>query len=334
MTELKWGVLGLSNHFKLRIAAPLSRNEKNRFTALASRHISRAKSAAMTFGYPKAYGSYQELLEDKEIQAVYIPLPNNCHLEWIKKAAKAGKHILCEKPLTLNSEETRKAFQIAEENGVYLMEAFMFQFHPLWLKVKELIAIGEIGKLRGVHTFFTYNNTNPENIRNKLELGGGAIRDIGCYGIASTNFITPTLPKRIMSTVLTDPDFGTDKLSSFTLDYGDFQAMCTVSTQTWSSQSVKILGTGGIIEIPIPFNIFPDVPAEILIKNGVGERVISTGPADVYACQFDTFAQAVESKDDHFFKVRKKFSIENQIIMDTIFKSASENGWVLPHFNS
>jgi len=332
MTELNWGVIGVSKHFKSRISAPLSRNDKNRFTALASRDLPRAETAAKDFKIPKAYGSYQELLDDKEIQAVYIPLPNNYHLEWIEKAARAGKHILCEKPMTLNTADTEKAFKAAEENGVYLMEAFMFQFHPLWIRVKELISIGEIGDIRGIHTFFTYNNGNPENIRNKPELGGGAIRDIGCYGIASTNFITSGLPERIISSVNNDPDFGIDSLSSFTMDYGDFQSICTVATRAWPSQSVKILGTGGSIEIPIPFNIFPDVQSMIIVKNGVGERAIATGPADEYACQFDAFAQAVKVKDDDFFAARKKFSIENQIIMDGVFSSTSENGWVIPIF--
>ena len=333
MEKLKWGVLGVSKHFKLRVFPPLLKNSKNQILAIASRNGEKARNAAERLGIEKAYGSYREVLNDDDIDAVYIPLPNSSHLEWIEKTAEAGKHILCEKPLTLNVRDTEKAFRTADERGVYLMEAFMFQFHPMWIKVKELIWKGEIGELRALQTFFTYNNPNPDNIRNKTDLGGGAIRDIGCYGIAFAQFISDENPRRAVSLMETDPDFGVDNLSSFTLEYENFHSLCTVATRSWPEQRVRILGTGGLIDIPLPFNIFPDVVSEIIVKNSVGERRISIEPADMYGCQFDAFAEAVERKDKAFFTKRAAFSTGIQTIMDGVFKSAEEKTWIDINFH-
>ncbi len=332
MTVMKWGVLGISKHFQLRINTPLLKNINNTFHGIASRDSKKAVKAARELGIPEVYESYQELIDNPEIQAVYIPLPNNLHLEWIEKAAKAGKHILCEKPLTLNAGDTRKAFKTSLDKGVYLMEAFMFQFHPMWKRIREIVRSGEIGKIKGIQTFFTYNNKDENNIRNKPELGGGAIRDIGCYGIASANFISDCLPERVISSIRKDPVFKTDVLSSFILDYPDFQLQCTVSTQSWPCQSVKILGTGGLIEIFIPFNIFPDVGVDARVITGVGERIVKSGPADQYGCQFDAFTSAASKKDDDFFGKLADFSINIQVIMDSVFKSGNDDRWVYPEY--
>ena len=185
MKPVVWGVLSVSRHFALRVQSPLAGLEAVDVRAIASRSKEKAETAAHAMGIPKAYGSYEELLADPLIEAVYIPLPNHLHAEWVKKAADAGKHILCEKPFGVNAEETRQSIAHAQAKGVLVMEAFMYRFHPQWRRVRELVAIGEIGAVRAVHALFSYSNTDPANIRNILSAGGGAIPDIGCYAVSS-----------------------------------------------------------------------------------------------------------------------------------------------------
>ena len=319
MEKLNWGVLGISNHYRLRIDLPLSRYAGACRYGIASRDLSRAAEAADKLGFEKAYGSYQQMLDDKSIDAVYIPLPNHLHLEWIKKAADAGKHIICEKPLSLTASEVEEAFEYCGSKGVRLMEAFMFRFHPQWLRVKEIVDTGELGKIKAIQCIFAYNNKDPENIRNKAEAGGGALRDIGCYGIAVSQLIMDRLPGNVKSFVSNDDNFNVDQLTSFMLDFGDCHSLVTVSTQLYPSQTVVLTGTGGSLEVSVPFNMYNDVPAEVKVNTGVGERLILTDAADQYGCEFEAFTEAVFNNDDSFFKMMREFSIRNQLIIDSVF---------------
>ena len=326
MKTVRWGVLGVSGHYRLRCSAPLRRAEGLEMVAVASRSQERAAAAAREFGMATGYGSYQALLDDTSIDAVYIPLPNHMHLEWIKKAADAGKHILCEKPLGLNAAEVQEATDYAEKKGVLLMEAFMYRLHPQWIRARELVQIGEIGPLTTVQGHFFYNNKDPKNIRNRPEAGGGGILDIGCYAVSSARFLMDAEPQRVVSLVEMDPDFGVDRLASGILDFGGGrQATFTVGTQTYSQQKVQAFGTKGTVRVELPFNAFPDVPLSVHVETGIDHRTIATGPADQYQLQFEAFSQAVRTGGP--VPTPLSDALANQQVLDALFRSATSGTW-------
>ena len=245
MKPVAWGVLSVSRHFSLRVQSPLSvlgdgRRPRHRVPLEAE-----GRGGRPLLGIPRAYGSYEELLADREIEAVYITLPNNLHAEWVMKAADAGKHVLCEKPFAMNAAEAEKAIRHAEKKGVLVMEAFMYRFHPQWQRARELVRIGEIGEVHSIRTVFSYTNRDPKNIRNRVETGGGAIQDIGCYAISCSRFLMGQEPRRVVGFIRRDPDFGTDTLSSGILDFGHGRALFTAGTQSFSQQRVTVLGSAG-----------------------------------------------------------------------------------------
>ena len=325
MKQTNWGVLGVSGHFIQRVVVPLSHSETVRVAAIASRNKGKAETAAKEWGIPKAYGSYEELLADPELDAIYNPLPNHLHLEWIKKAADAGKPMLCEKPLGLNAAEVEEAIEYTRKKGVPLMEAFMYRFHPQWVRAKELSACGEIGSVKIVQSHFTYNNTDPNNIRNQLQAGGGALMDIGCYAVSSARFIFGEEPTKVMSRVERSPEFGTDVFSSGILQFPSGQSTFTVSTQTNDAQKVHILGTGGSITIEVPFNIYPDVLMPSYITTGVGERVHEAGPADQYQLMFEAYSEALQAGNP--VPTPMTDALNNQKVLDALFRSEESGAW-------
>ena len=322
MTRLNWGVLGVSGHYRKRIHLPMSGYDGACLYGIASRNRARADEAAARYGFNKAFGSYDELISCGEIDAVYIPLPNTMHFEWIKKAADAGKHILCEKPLCMTEAEAEEAFAYCERKGVRLMEAFMFRFHPQWVRVRQILDSGEIGDIAGINTVFSYDNRDPENIRNRKD-GGGALRDIGCYGIAVSSLLFGRAPDSVKSFIARDENFGIDKLTSFMLDYSGRHSLVTVSTQMTPSQNVRIFGSSGSIEVFVPFNTYIDVPAGVRVISGVGERVIKTEIADQYRCELEAFTEALSAGDDLFFDEMKSFSLMNQRVIDAVLAAGS-----------
>jgi len=325
MEPVRWGVLGVAQHFRLRVFIPTRDSETVEIYGIASRTLEKAKKAAEEFGIPAAYGSYEELLEDKAIEAVFIPLPNNMHLKWIKKTADAGKHILCEKPLAMNAQEVAEAIEYAEKKGVMLMEAFMHRLHPQWQRARDLAFVGEIGTVQSVNTSFFYSLSDPGNIRNILEAGGGAIRDIGCYAVNSARFILNSEPLRVVSLIKRDPDFKTDILSSCILDFGSTRSEFTVATKTFSFQRVDIHGSDGRITIRNPFNIFPDVPVRFSVINAIGKRDLHIGPADQYALEFDAFSKALRVGKG--VPTPPEDALKNQKVLDAIFKSEKTGNW-------
>lgn len=326
MNQVKWGVLGVSGHFIKRVWIPARDSSETEFVALASRNPARAKETAVRLGIPKSYGSYEELLADKEIEAVYIPLPNHVHLEWIKRAADAGKHVLCEKPICLDAAQTEQAIAYAAGKGVLLMEAFMYRFHPQWRRVVDLIRSNEIGAVQSVQGFFSYSNANPEDIRNRTETGGGGIYDIGCYTISSARLAMGGEPDRVVSLVQRDAGFGTDVLASAIMDFGSGrQAGFTVATQMFGDQRIDIRGTGGTITVHLPFNIYPDTPVRITVTNGVGARDIFTGPVDMYGLQFDAFSRAV--RNGGTAPTPPSDALANMKVIDALFRSEKSGSW-------
>ncbi len=301
--------------------------------AIASRDLEKARSAATALQIPKAYGSYEELLADPEIDAIYNPLPNQLHVPWTIKAAEAGKHVLCEKPLSMTVAEAKSLLEVRARTGVKIGEAFMIRSYPQWLRVRELLAEGRVGELRAVTGVFSYYNVDPKNIRNKVESGGGALMDIGCYLIHASRYAFRQEPSRVVGLIDHDPQMGTDRLTSAILDFPGGQAIFTCSTQLIPYQRIQFLGTRGRIEIEIPFNAPPDRPTRIFV-DATGDLTgadISTETfpvCDQYTLQGDAFARAVFENTE--VPVPLEDAIGNMAAIEAVFRSARSGGWETP----
>lgn len=326
MDKIHWGVLSVSNHYKLRVHGELEDAERSEVVAIASRNKERATEAAEALDIPRAFGSYEALLADPGIDAVYIPLPNNLHAAWVKAAAAAGKHVLCEKPFAMNAAETAEALDFATSKKVLVMEAFMYRFHPQWIHARKVIRSGELGKIINVQAQFTYTNKDPKNIRNIKTAGGGALMDIGCYAASCSRFIMGSEPHRVISLIGRDPQFGTDTMSSGILDFGGAQAQFVVSTQAYLSQRVEVLGTNGRMSIPVPFNPNYDVASDLWITSGLGTRRVKCGPAGQYRLMFDAFSKSIS--EGLPAPTSPEDAIANAKTLDALFRSESTGHWV------
>ena len=301
--------------------------------AIASRDLHKAQEVARTLGIAKAYGSYEELLADPQIEAVYNPLPNQLHVPWSIKAAEAGKHVLCEKPISMTVAEARSLLAVQQRTGVIIGEAFMVRTHPQWLRTRELIASGRIGSLRSIQGFFSYFNTDPKNIRNIAECGGGGLMDIGCYPINTSRFLFGEEPLRVSATLEKDPNFRVDCLTSAILEFPSGQATFTCSTQLVPYQRMQVLGTKGRIEIEIPFNAPNDRPCRIFIDDGRdlmgGGITVETFPVcDQYTIQGDVFSKAVREGGE--VPVPLTDAIKNMAVIEAVFRSAASGVWEKP----
>lgn len=299
-------------------------------TAIASRHLDRAKNAAEKLDISKAYGSYQELLLDPEIDVVYNPLPNHLHVPWSIKAAEAGKHVLCEKPIGVDANEVRGLIAVRDRTGVKIGEAFMVKTHPQWLRARELVRSGAIGELRCIGSVFSYFNADPKNIRNIREIGGGGVMDIGCYPITMSRFLFEREPTRAMALLDRDPVMETDRLSSVVLDFSPGQTIFTCSTQLVPFQRMQVLGTRGRIDIEIPYNIPPDRPSRIFIDDGSelggrSARIEEFPTVDQYTLQGDEFSRAVQENTD--VPVPLEDALKNMQVIDAVMRSGDSGGW-------
>lgn len=325
-TKLRWGVLSTAAIGLKKVIPAMQLGELTHVTAIASRDRTKAEEAARTLGIEKIYGSYEELLADPDIDVIYNPLPNHLHVPWTIKAAEAGKHVLCEKPLSLTLAEARTLLPIQARTGVKIGEAFMVRTHPQWIRTRELIASGRIGKIRSIQSFFSYHNVNPANIRNIPEYGGGALMDIGCYPIHISRLLFGEEPTRAMGLIDRDPDMKTDRLTSALLEFPSGQSVFTCSTQLVPYQRVNVFGTTGRIEIEIPFNAPNDRPCRILIDDG--RDLFGTGIAieafpicDQYTIQGDAFSKAV--LENTAVPVPLEDAIKNMAVIEAVFRSAA-----------
>ena len=326
MERLRLGVLGCSGHYSLRVATPLKSSLLVEPYAVASRDAAKAKKFAKTWDFPVSYGSYEELLADPKVDFVYIPLPNHLHFEYIKKSADAGKPIICEKPLCLNAKDAVKAAEYCKKKKIPLMEAFMYRLHPQWVRAAEVVKSGELGKVLATSAVFSYYNKDEANIRNQLACGGGAVLDIGCYTASTSRLLMGGEPKRVAATLIRDPVFKTDILSSAILDYGDGRTSTfTISTQMFPYQRVTAYGTDGSLSVEVPFNMFADVPGKVTITTGIGERVVETEIADQYLLEFDAFAQALIEKTA--LPIPVSDALANLAVLDAIFAAAASGKW-------
>ncbi len=291
--KIRIGVLSVAK-IGITKVIPAMRNCANcEVTAIASRDLNRAQAAATSLGVPKAYGSYEELLADPAIDAVYNPLPNHMHVPWSIRAAEAGKHVLCEKPIGLNPAEVIRLMEARDLAGVKIAEAFMIRVHPQWLRTREIIQSGEIGELRSMHCVFSFYNRDAANIRNRPEYGGGALMDIGCYPIQAARWIFGCEPRRVSARIERDQEFGIDHTISGLLDFPNGQALFTTSMQMNSFQRVQFFGTKGHVEIEIPFNAPADRETRIFVRAGTTDRTETFPVCDQYTLQGDAFANAV-----------------------------------------
>ena len=323
MGTVRWGILSTADIGMTKVTPAIQRAENSEVVAIASRDQDRAVAAAAQLGIPAAYGSYEELLASDDVDAVYIPLPNDLHAEWTLKAAAAGKHVLCEKPLALSPSQAAEMARACEDAGVKLAEAFMYRHHPTWVEAVRLVRDGTIGELQGVQSWFSYYNDDPTNIRNRMENGGGAIMDIGCYNINASRMLFAAEPVRIEASVRRDPVMGIDIVSSAVLEFaGGGQATFTCSTRAEDYQRVHIVGSAGRIEIEVPFNIPPDRDTRIFVTAG-GEPPVAPATdtlvfpaADQYTIQAALFAQAV--LDETPVPVPPADAIANMKVIETI----------------
>ena len=328
MTKLRWGVLGVSKIATEKVIPAMQRGQWSTVAAIASRDRAKADAAAAKLGIATAYGSYEALLADPQIDAVYIPLPNHLHAPWTLHAADAGKHVLCEKPIALNAAEARQLVEVRDRTGVQIQEAFMVRNHPQWLKARELVREGQIGDLRTMLWHFSYFNAAPSNIRNIAEFGGGGLMDIGCYLINTGRFIFDREPDRVMGLFDRDPAFRTDRMTSLLLDFGAGHLAGTCSTQMLPYQRAHIFGTRGRIEIEIPVNAPPDRPSRIFVDRGTGVDAIELPICDQYTLQGDLFSRAI--LDGRPAPVPLEDAVANMACIDAAFRSAETGRWETP----
>jgi predicted dehydrogenase len=328
--KLRWGVLSTAAIGLKKVIPGMQRGEHCVVAAIASRDLSKARAAADALGIPTAYGSYEELLADPNIDAIYNPLPNQLHVPLTIQAAEAGKHVLCEKPVSMTAEEARSLLAARERTGVAIGEAFMIRSHPQWLRMRQLVDEGRIGTLRAVVAAFSYFNDDPANIRNQPETGGGALYDIGCYCIHAARFGFGQEPARVVGLIDHDPQFGTDRLTSAILDFPAGQAIFTCSTQLVPYQRVQFLGMRGRIEIEIPFNAPPDRPTRLFVDDdgdlfGRGITTEEFPIVDQYTLQGDAFSKAI--LDGTTIPVTLEEGIANMAVIDAVFQSARSGQW-------
>ena len=331
--KVRWGVLGVAAIAVKKVVPGMQRGEWSQVTAIASRDLERARRAADELGIGKAYGSYDELLEDPDVEAIYNPLPNHLHVPWTIKAAEAGKHVLCEKPIGLTAAEAASLVEVRDRTGVKIEEAFMIATHPQWLGALDVVRSGRIGPVRCVLCYFGYFNRDPKNIRNVPEYGGGGLMDIGCYAILAARLAFGEEPTKAIGTIEIDPDLGTDVLTSAILDFSSGHAVFACSTQSVPYQRVQILGTRGRVEIEIPFNAPPDEPCRIFVDDGSdvsgrSAEVIAFDVCDQYAIQGDAFSRSVREDTAPPFPLES--SVAQMAVIDAIFRSARSGTWEKP----
>jgi predicted dehydrogenase len=323
---LRWGILSTANIATQKVIPGMRRAERTEIVAIASRDSELARSWADRLGIPTAHGSYEALLADPDVDAVYIPLPNHLHREWSIAAAGAGKHVLCEKPLALTAADAEAMIEAAESAGVHLMEAFMYRHHPTWVAVRELVASGRIGRLIAIQSWFSYFNDDASNIRNILDFGGGALYDIGCYCVNLSRMLFGGEPVGITSAIRRDPTDGTDVLTSAILEFEDGIASFTCSTRTETDQRVHVYGDAGRISVGIPFNVPPDRPTMISVTAGgdppvaPATEVMTFETKDPYAAEAEAFASAV--LDGGPTPVPPQDAVANLRVLEAIFAAA------------
>lgn len=331
--KVRWGVLGVARIAVQKVIPAMQRGQHSEVAGLASRDRTKAEQAARDLGIPRTYGSYDELLDDPAIDAVYNPLPNHLHVPWSIRALEKGKHVLCEKPIGLNLAEVQALIAVRDRCGRKAQEAFMVRTHPQWLGVRDLVRSGRIGPLRSIASYFSYFNEDPANVRNSTAFGGGALLDIGCYPITISRFLFGEEPRRVLGLVERDARFGTDRVTSAVLDFPSGQSVFTVGTQLAPYQRVQAVGTKGRIEVEVPFNAPNDRPCRVFLDDGRdvfggGCESVAYATCDQYTIQGDRFSQAI--LEDGPVPIPLEDAALNIRVIGAVFRSAESGGWASP----
>ena len=323
--KLKWGVLGSAQIAVNSVIPGILQSQFNEIVAIASRNLEKAQETAAKFQIPKTYGSYEQLLQDPDIDAVYIPLPNHLHYEWTIKAIEAGKHVLCEKPLALNAEEAERMVRAAKEAGVLLAEAFMYRYHPRYNQIKEIIDSGQIGEVRGIRSAFTFNNANDlNNVRYQKEWGGGAIYDVGCYPITAARLLLGKEPKAVtVQAQFSERHGDVDMMAAGLIEFEggvSLQFDCAM----WSAfrNPLEVLGSEGIIEVPSAFITPTEESSHFYIIKGDEKNKVTVPFLNQYSLQADAFAEAVLQGKPLPFDATD--AVYNMKIIDAAIASARE----------
>ncbi|MEX0882226.1 MAG: Gfo/Idh/MocA family oxidoreductase [Cyclobacteriaceae bacterium] len=328
--KLKWGILSTAKIAREKVIPAMQNNELFEVYGIASRSNERAEAFAKELGIPKTFGSYEEMINDPEIDVIYNPLPNDLHVPYTLECIEAGKHVLCEKPMTLNAEEIEPLIKARNKHNVKVGEAFMVASSRQWVKARELVQKGYLGKIKAVNGFFSYYNVNKDNIRNIPENGGGAIWDIGCYPVFTSRFVLGKEPGRVVAMLEYDPNFRTDKLGSVLLDFHGIQMTFTVSTQLVPYQRMLFFGEEKILEVRIPFNAPLDKSNEIYIHDGnfldPRPEKISLPVSNQYTEQAIDFSNAILNNTD--VPVSLENARENAKILQAIFASDKLEKWI------
>jgi predicted dehydrogenase len=330
---VRWGVLGAARIALQKVVPAMQAGRWSEIVAIASRDLQKATEAAERLKVAKAYESYEALLADPAIEAVYNPLPNHLHVPWTVRAAEAGKHVLCEKPIAMSAEEAETLLDVRTRTGVHIQEAFMTRVHPQWIRAVEEVRAGRIGELRAVTGVFSYFNDDPVNIRNRAEYGGGGLMDIGCYLINGARMAFGREPVRVAGAIERDPRSGTDTLTSLLMDFAPGQAAGVCSTQLVPSQRVIMFGTRGRVEIEIPFNAPPDRPCRLFVDDGstlggAPRETIELDTCNQYTIQGDLFSRAVRGLGPLPYPLED--SILNMRVIDAVFRAAEAGRWERP----
>jgi len=329
MTKIRWGIVSTANIGMAKVNPAMMKGEYSEVVAIASRDLPKAQAAAKQLGITKAYGSYEELLADPDIDAIYNPLPNHLHVPVSIQALEAGKHVLCEKPIALTAQEAQQLADAAQRfPHLKLMEAFMYRHHPQWRRAKAIVASGGIGELRTINSIFSYFLTDPTNVRNQADIGGGGLMDIGCYNISLSRFIFGSEPTKVCGLVEYDPTLNVDRLASGMMQFAGGTATFTCSTQLSSYQRVHIMGTTGRIEIEIPFNAPPDRPCTMWHTSGNSTETITFPVVDQYTIQGDLFSLAIIN--DTAVPTPISDAVANMRVIEAIVASDKQGGWVTP----
>lgn len=331
--KVRWGVLGVASIATRKVIPGMQQGALSEVSAIASRDLQKAQIAAKELGIAKAYGSYEELLADREIDAIYNPLPNHLHVPWSAKAAEAGKHVLCEKPIGCDAEEALELMKVRDRTGVKIGEAFMVKTHPQWLRVRELVRSGRIGALKSIVTIFSYYNRDEQNVRHKPEWGGGGLLDIGCYPITLSRWLFAEEPSRVTGAIELDPQFGTDRMASAVLEFAAGHSVFFAGTQTNYFQRMELLGSKGRVAVEIPFNAPNDKPTHLTVAYGMtihgGSVKVEEIPAcDQYTIQGDAFSRAILENTE--VPVPLEDALGNMKVIDAIFRSAKSGRWEIP----
>jgi predicted dehydrogenase len=326
MAKTKWGIISTANIGVAKVIPGMLKSKQLEVSAISSRNMKTAAAWAKKLGIKKAFGSYEDMLADPTIDVVYNPLPNHLHVPLTIAAAKAGKHVLCEKPIAITAKEAAKLKKLPK--NIIVAEAFMVRHALQWVDVKKRVDRGDIGEVRSIQCMFAYYNTDPNNVRNKADIGGGALLDIGCYPITVSRFIFGSEPTRVAATIDRDPKFKTDRLVGGLMEFAKGRHLTfTVSTQLAPFQRVQIMGTKGRIEIEIPFNAPPDAPNRVFVQGmKMNEGKVITYPvSDQYQLQAEAFSKVVQGKQKNLWGVDD--AICNMKIIDALFQAGKTGKW-------